>query len=366
MHRKIARVVIAACVFVPVAGFSQTQDALATQPAAQLQTGELDLTFTQRSPLSTPQEIARRLNVTPTSLGDNYDLSKLPFKAYVPSNYDLTKQYGLLVLLNYKDTDSTPPLWHPVLDKSHVIFISPVCHTGEQHPPSVPLWQTIGLAFDAVYNCKKQFNIDSRRIYLMSFVDNSSRTSYSTSDVFTGFIVAADAEYWRRIYVPGNQYYEAAFTPPPAELMSLAKTRPFFLIGDTTNSNVDGVKLILGAMQHDGFSTVTIISLSIPNDLHYPNMKSDWFEQQALPFLDKGGNSENAIAASISPSSQPSATPQTAPTVSEPQHLLTLARLYMSNGMADQARKKLQEIIDTYPDDPAAQTAKDLLSQMKQ
>jgi TolA-binding protein len=38
----------------------------------------------------------------------------------------------------------------------------------------------------------------------------------------------------------------------------------------------------------------------------------------------------------------------------------------MSNGMADQARKKLQEIIDTYPDDPAAQTAKDLLSQMKQ
>src|SRR4051794_1929866 len=38
-------------------------------------TGELDLTFTRRSPLSTRKEIARRLTLPEAELGDDYDLA---------------------------------------------------------------------------------------------------------------------------------------------------------------------------------------------------------------------------------------------------------------------------------------------------
>ena len=145
-------------------------DALpSTQPA--IQTGELDLAFTERSPLSTQEEIARRLKANPDK---DYDLSTLPFKAYVPTNYDPTVRHGLIVYLGYKDTVSSPPLWHPPLEKYHVIFISPVCHTGDHYAPSVPLSQTFGLTLDAVYNCKKKYNIDDHRVYLMSWNNDSA------------------------------------------------------------------------------------------------------------------------------------------------------------------------------------------------
>jgi hypothetical protein len=364
MHRKIACVVIVACVLAPVAGFSQTQDAPATQPTAQLQTGDLDLTFTQRSPLSTPQEIARRLNVTPTSLGDDYDLSKLPYKAYVPTNYDPATPQGLFVYLGYKDSVATPPLWRPILEKYHLIFLTPVCHTGSFFGSSVPLWHTIGMALDGVYNFKKRYNIDNRRIYLMG-MEHGYQAAFSTADVFAGFIIADDPDFYRTLSTK-DSIYRSSFAAPPGDLMSIAKTRPYFVISEIDPHQLVWMKLTVAAMKFDDFDDVTMVSLNGSDELHYPNLKTDWFEQQALPFLEKPSASERTIVNSDLATTSPSANPSAAAAVSEPQHLLTLARLYMSNGMADQARKKLQEIINTYPEDPAAQTAKDLLSQMKQ
>src|ERR1700689_4776524 len=132
----------------------RADDAPATQPAVPVKTGEFDLTFTERSPLSTPKELARRLNLKPASLGADYDLSKRPFKAYVPRNYDPATSVGVFVYLGYKDSVSTPPLWKPVVEQSHMIFITPVCHFGTEYSPSVPMWQMAGLALDAVYNLK--------------------------------------------------------------------------------------------------------------------------------------------------------------------------------------------------------------------
>jgi TolA-binding protein len=65
------------------------------------------------------------------------------------------------------------------------------------------------------------------------------------------------------------------------------------------------------------------------------------------------------VAPATSPSAQP---PPAAP--SEAEHLLSMAHLCMNNNMIDLAKQKLQEIIDHYPNDPAAAKAKDLLGQM--
>jgi hypothetical protein len=370
MNRQLARTamasVLAAIVWSALPGRIRADAPPSTQPTTRIQTGELDLTFTQRSPLSTPKDLARRLNLMTYSLGDNYDLSTRPFKAYIPTNYDPAVPHGLFVYLGYKNTVSTPPLWAPVLEKYHLIFISPVCHSGTSYAPTVPLWQTVGLAFDAVYNCRKLYNIDDRRVYLMSSSTDSTKTSLSTADVFTGFVVAADPEYCSRIYLPGgNSYYNAAFLPPPADLMSAAKERAFFMIDDTSPDNVKMTTLIIALMRREGFNHLMMTGLSLGDDLHFPNMKAEWFEQQAIPFLDKA----TAAAEIVKPESGlPTTAPAagSSPAVNPAQHLLAMAQLYISNGQRDLAQKKLQQIIDTYPNDPAAEKAKQLLGQLNQ
>src|SRR6516162_10475058 len=78
-------------------------------------TGDIDLTFTERSPLSKPEELARRMNLKESEVSPDYDLSKCPFKAYVPTNYDPSVPVGVFVYFGYKDTIGTPPTWHLVL-----------------------------------------------------------------------------------------------------------------------------------------------------------------------------------------------------------------------------------------------------------
>jgi hypothetical protein len=133
MDRHLARAVIVS-LLAAIAGITpiRADTPPSSQPAPQVQTGEVDLTFTQRSPLSTPKEIARRLKANPDK---DYDLSTLPFKAYVPTNYDPAVPHGLFVYLGYKDSVSTPPQWHAMLEQHHLIFITPVCHTGDQYAP---------------------------------------------------------------------------------------------------------------------------------------------------------------------------------------------------------------------------------------
>jgi hypothetical protein len=367
LPRAVTASVLAAIVCFALTEVARTDASPSTQPTTQIQTGEVDLTFTQRSPLSTPSEIARRLKLKPASLGADYDLSKQPYKAYIPTNYDPATPHGLFVYLGYKDTVSSPPLWRPILEKYHLIFISPVCHTGDHYAPSVPLSQTFGLALDAVYNCKKQYNIDDHRIYLMSWNNDSARMSFASSDVFTGFIDTLELGYIRRLYASNNSYYETAYMPPPEDLMSLAKTHPFFMIDDGTPNNVAVTKLVVAAMQRDDFNQIMRASLSLGDDVHFPNMKAEWFEQQALPFLDKAAAKiEITKSDSSSPTTNPAASPSAAPAVNPAQHLLEMAQLYIRNGQTDLAQKKLQQIIDTYPNDPAAQKAKQLLGQMNQ
>ncbi len=200
---------------------SLADDVSATQPVG---TGEVDFTFTQRSPISKPKELARRLNLKPRDMGDDYDLSQRPFKACVPKNYDPATPVGIFVYLGYKDTVSVPPLWEPVLENSHLIFISPVCHSGEHYQPSVPMWQTMGLALDAVFNLKNQYAIDPMRVYLMSWDPGSTQMSIAVSDVFTGCIDTGDLSYFKQLTAADGHYWPPTGSWPPDDLVRLAQT----------------------------------------------------------------------------------------------------------------------------------------------
>jgi hypothetical protein len=133
----------------------------------------------------------------------------------------------VIVYLGYKDTVSSPPDWHPFLDQSHMIFISPVCHTGDHYTPQVPLWQTIGLAMDALYNLKQQYSIDNKRIYVMTW---DMQAALATADFCEGLIVTYDDNYFVRMNLPDGRYINPSFAPPPDDLLRAAKRHGVFVI----------------------------------------------------------------------------------------------------------------------------------------
>ena len=94
--------------------------AIADEPA-EGKTGTYTATFTQRSPLSNPRELAIRLGQK--KLEPDYDLTKTEFIVHVPPNYDPAKPIGLIVLLNYKQVGDAPTPVLPV----HRFLRSGVC-----------------------------------------------------------------------------------------------------------------------------------------------------------------------------------------------------------------------------------------------
>jgi len=80
----------------------------ATLPAAPAKTGEFDLVFTQRSPLSTRKELAHRLNLKEAEMATTTTSRNARSKSNVPANYAPSVPCGVFVYLNYKEHR-----WHP-------------------------------------------------------------------------------------------------------------------------------------------------------------------------------------------------------------------------------------------------------------
>ncbi|HWE92405.1 MAG TPA: tetratricopeptide repeat protein [Tepidisphaeraceae bacterium] len=336
----------------------------ATAPgnASPPQTGEITLTFTQRSPLSSRKEIARRLALPESKLpGGDYDLTTFPFRAYVPPNYDPNTPYGVFVYLGNHDVNTVATKWEPLFDKSHMIYI-----TTDWHSPQ-PEWQLVGLGFDAIDNLKRVYNIDTHRLYDMWFNSGPLLMPIACADVYTGMILGEDWEYWRRINVPPNQFHAADFQSPPADLLTKAKPHGVVLI--TLGNNPDsGAPTIAMALKQDGFAHVLSITQP-PEELHYPNYAAGWITDPVLPFLDKAARQSPAGPATPATAATP-ATPATRPSTPSPaagpeaQHLLTMAQLFLDNGKPERARTNLQAILARFPHDPAAVPAKKLLDSL--
>ena len=329
----------------------------ATAPAgaSAAQTGEITLNFTQRSPLSSRKELARRLSFQESRLGDDYDLKTFTFQVYVPPSYDPKTPYGILVYLGNHDVSSVPTQWEPLFDKSHMIFIGPDWHSPMSEA------DLVGLGFDAIDNLKRLYNIDTHRLYDMWFNSGDLRFPLAGADVYTGMILGLNWDYWRRLNVPPNGFHPADFPPPPIDEIQKARRHGVVLISLSSHPN-PGVTMLVMGLKEDGFAHVLSISQT-PDELHYPNYAAGWMTDPVLPFLDKAAQERPGMSA-------PGAPPATRPSTTSPagsadaQHLLTMARLFIANGSPERARTNLQSILARYPHDPAAAPAKKLLDSL--
>jgi hypothetical protein len=334
--------------------------ATAPSDASPPRTGDIVLNFTQRSPLSSRKEMARRLTCKESELGDDYDLTTFPFNAYIPPNYDPSTPFGVFVLLANKDVNCVAASWEPLFDKSHMIYITPQYRVMQG-------WQLAGLGLDAIDNLKRHYNIDTHRVYVMWSTLLNMQLPILCADVYSGMVLVGNCGYFRNIIVSGNRYMPAQFSRPPADLLRKAKSHGFILL-DLDQSD-PGVQPLAGALKEDGFAHVLTIGVTA-HDLHFATFTAGWITDPGLPFLDKaaqenpGTPSDSANAASVSPS--PTDTAAAPPTTrpSRAQHLLSMAQLFIANGKTELARTNLQDILSNYPDDPAAVQARKLLDSL--
>jgi hypothetical protein len=213
----------------------------------------------------------------------DYDLSKEPFVAYVPANYDAQKPMGLLVLILYKATGELPHPLLPELAEANMALI--VC----KDLPAA-WWQRAGLALDAAHNMELQYSIDRRRVYLFGSwdkdesgkpVNSTERLGLNYPEVFSGLFVL-DAGSFARINLPKIRRSIDPVIPPPADqALPLAKVRPLVLATYKKDEYKDH---IAGWFSQIGFKHVHYVVVTF-DDWHYPINKTGWLPG-ILKFMD--------------------------------------------------------------------------------
>jgi hypothetical protein len=309
-----------------------TQPIKSGQP---IKTGEFEITYTHRSPESEYSKLIARIGLSKETLGPDYDLSQEPLVAYVPQNYDPKKPSGLIIWI-WQDgsSDVYTPL-RPILDEKNLIVVA-------THKDHRPLLNAVGLCFDIAFNLRQTYNIDPSRIYFIGLGQTEEPIGWSTGDLFMGDVYIGWVGYNKPLWTTQPLFQ----VNPPPRLMNLAKDH-IQILAYPAGQDSKWYVYIADAMRADGFNYVALAPAS-----HDQLPQPAWF-RQTLQQL-----------ASIR--SHPVAMhPTTAPASSdEPTRLLHLAQAYIASGLTDKAKDKLNQLIQSYPNDPAAAKAKELLAQI--
>ncbi len=183
--------------------------------------GEFAVVFTERSPLSAVDRQLDRFLWKGERPQPEYELGEASFRVYVPEKYSPHEAYGLFVWLS---AGNKGRIWHrQVYDEHRLICIAP---NRVGNPREI--WHRSGLALDAVHNIEKQYNIDSKRVYVAGFSKGgrmASRLGIVYADVFKGAMPIDGTDWWQHVRVEGEKslYYRGRFRRPAGRLVAMAR-----------------------------------------------------------------------------------------------------------------------------------------------
>ena len=237
--------------------------------------------------------MTKRLKVFPPKVPgklEDYDLSKENFLVYVPEGYDPGKPMGLVVLANYKHSDTMPEAVLPQFAEANCALIVPNEYLEVW-------WQRAGLDLDAAYNMEKQYNIDPKRVYVFGggdWPDKADGKSYPVGErlglfypeVFTGTFTVGMGIYRRypEQTPQGVRTWPPMLQTPEAGQLTLAKQHPF-VVG--LEGEEEWQTVALKVLKMDGFKLVKTVSMTLGGQYHYPNWTTDWVPG-VLKELDAG------------------------------------------------------------------------------
>jgi predicted esterase len=342
------------------------RNAPASAPAP---TGQLKLTFTERSPLSLPEELSKRRQLDrrwPDAVATSfpgrpanwstrnwdYDLASESFTAYVPPAYKPNVPHGILV---WTGVTVFSPEWFPILARHKLIFIDP----DKRDRTYVPA----GLWVDAVHNLKKRYNIDDNRIYAAGFSNggrNARDALVTHPDVFRGCLcMAGDNFYYefdRKITVDQALF---SWQGPSDEIKE--SVRIVLMRGERDTFTPEEGRRQFEGLALDGFQHLSFFV--VPGIGHqHPN--AAWFE--------KGINALDHPPTLKPPTTTPTREPDPTPAqIAQANRILNTANFWNATRWQGhpgprEVRRFLDKILDEYPTTPAAATAREMLQRLDQ
>ena len=339
-----------------------------TQP---LQPGTHDLFFAQRSALSAIEIQHARYGI-PAGPEQVYDIAQERFSVTVPPSYDpeALDQWGILVWCNAGKAAQPPKDWAPVLDQKKLLALG-AFNVGNDRAVAI----RVGLAIDAAVNLRQRYpNLAAKRVYAAGVSGGAKVATMAVMgwpEVFDGAICCAGVNWYKDTPVPDmpGKLYPATFHRPPLPVFTDARDHlGFALTTGPNDGNYQPVKAIYETgFLPDGFKYARLFD--VPALGHQP-APADTFAQ-AIDYLDGIPKAREkkfpttTTATATTRTAEPIAkAPIPASPSSEPSgaaRLLSLAKNYRANNMAEKARAKLEELLKNYPNTEEAKVARTML-----
>jgi hypothetical protein len=343
-------------------------------PNPRAATGQLHLTFTERSPLSSTDVIRQRMDMLAGGAESlTYDPASNSFEVFVPHTYRLDLPHGLFVWMGVSEFS---PAWLDVLARHKLILVS--ANTVRGHVARFPA------PLDAVHNLRKLYRIDANRVYASGFSAGGSMATMMVRgfpDVFRGGLFLMGGHFYHCYRSPDGRGEPTVEGPLPGWKgpLELVKQNVKLVIMKGGNdrewtpregrSDYQGLWL-------DGFIHVSY--LEVPG-LGHIHPGASWFEQ-GVTALEQ---SKPLTPPIISPTKDPHPLPGQ---IAQAQRILATAQFYLEAKVTywekqpskrgqdmkdkirksnqDRARKYLQQVLGEYPTTPAAAKARALLNEL--
>ncbi len=239
-----------------------------------IRTGSFTTTFNDWHPESRWERFRLRYGYEARA-GELYDPLKEEFDVYVPSSYDGSVSYGLIVYTNAGKGGGVGD-YREVMDKHRVIWIGAANVPNERN--GIERW---AIALDAAWNMQKQYRIDPRRIYASGTSGGgrcASMVAPAFPDVFSGAIYLIGCN---SVRFPSDKVIGKP-------IRDMAMANRYALMTGSDDFNKPGTLSLFQSMQSMGFKHVEYFEQP---GLGHSNPSSEWFEKGLVsvdrPLLDE-------------------------------------------------------------------------------
>lgn len=318
------------------------------------------IVLTERSAESELEAQYVRLKFRRDEPTPDYNLADESFMHWVPSGYDGSEPFGLLVWVSPSPEGWPRRDWLDVMDRHKLIWIA-ANNAGNPRP----VLHRFGLALDARSHALAQYHIDPDRIYIGGMSGGSrvaSRMGLIWADLFNGVLMNDGVDFYTPIRVPDkdNAMWPAKFHPPTADVLTRARreNRYVLVTGENDGNRDQTLATYTTGYKRIGFRHVTYFE--VPGKGH-ALIDAEWFEK-AVVELDKP-----LTEAADEPAASDDAPAKRSPPPPEDREdaarrLYQLGVNYLNADRPDLAMPCFQQVVDDFSDTTYAERAEQQLA----
>ncbi|MBP5321806.1 MAG: hypothetical protein J6334_12555 [Kiritimatiellae bacterium] len=215
--------------------------------------GRFQLTFTESDPRGGVEIMEKKRHlISESDKRPEYDLSTITYEVLVPESYDPETFVPLLVWISPTDSGNPPKELVGALERRGILFIGA---NGSGNEKGVYL--RFRAAIDAVYNMRRRYTIDEKKIIVAGLSGGGRCASMLTvvyPDIFTfGGLFCAGCNFYDDVIDAQRRKYVGYWQKKDTKLLGLAKQHYLAFLTGTKDFNRDDTRRVLGGFRKAGF-----------------------------------------------------------------------------------------------------------------